>query len=168
MARNRQASFAKRKREQARQEKASQKRGRRGQRAQAKKEGYSHDQMDADVSHFTKPTEDEVAQAVENAMNPGKAGRRSRSNEASTATLFVGNVDYDVEDQEIQAAFQDAGFDVQMVRIGRDRTTGVSRGFAFVELGSPVQAGEALDKMQGLTMRGRELRLSPAEKGKGR
>ncbi len=168
MARNKQASFAKRKREQERQAKAAEKRARRKARAIDKAENGGGGMMYADVSpQSDKPTDEEVMRAIERAMNPGKRlGRTSAVASSGSAKLFVGNVDYDTNEEELKALFVKAGFDVVTANVARDRATGQSRGFAFVELGSPAQAGEAISKMAGAEIHGRELRLSPADRGR--
>jgi len=170
MGRNRQASFAKRKREQARQQRAAEKRARRKNRAADRSAGGGNsmdDGLDA-APQFTKPTDDEVMRAVERAMNPGKMRSAARANDTSSAKLFVGNVDYRTSEDELRTLFVEAGFDVVTVSIGRDRTTGESRGFAFIELATPAQAGQARDKLDGASIAGRELRLSEAREGNRR
>jgi len=72
MGRNRQASFAKRKKELKRQEKAREKEARRLQRQAAKAEGDSPF-GDIDPSEaVTPPTDEEMQRAIEHAMNPGQ------------------------------------------------------------------------------------------------
>lgn len=164
MARNRQASFAKRKKEQTRQEKAAQKRARRSTRAYDKKSGNSEFGEIETQSAIDKPSNEEVQRAIEHAMNPGKRRRAVAATQAS-GKLFIGNVDYETNEPAIEALFKEAGFDVVTARIGRDRATGESRGFAFIELADGHQAGEAIVKMQGATLAGRELRITPADQG---
>jgi hypothetical protein len=164
MARNRQASFAKRKKEQLRQEKTAQKRARRSARADDRATGNStFGRIDHDAG-VDKPTDDEVQRAIEHAMNPGKRRKAIQGESTPTAKLFIGNVDHEVNEGEITELFKEAGFDVVTTRIGRDRATGESRGFAFIELASDRQAVEATMKLQGTMLSSRELRIQAADR----
>ena len=47
--------------------------------------------------------------------------------------LFIGNLSYNVNEQELREAFTGEGIEVRSVRVALDRDTGRPRGFAFVE-----------------------------------
>ena len=49
------------------------------------------------------------------------------------------------------------------VRLGKDRATGKSRGFAFAEFGDPARAAEAIRRFDAFEMRGRRLRVNDAD-----
>lgn len=49
------------------------------------------------------------------------------------------------------------------VRIGTDRTTGRSRGFAFAEFSEPDKAQQAIRQLDGFELRGRRLRVNDAD-----
>ena len=51
--------------------------------------------------------------------------------------LYVGNLSYGTSEESLKAFFTQNGHTVMDVYLPRDRETGSSRGFAFVELGSP-------------------------------
>lgn len=75
--------------------------------------------------------------------------------------LYLGNLAWRVTEQEIEAAFQAYGVRPGSIRIIKDRETGRSKGFGFIE----VKDGElALSEMQGKEVSGRPLRLSEAHK----
>jgi len=76
--------------------------------------------------------------------------------------LFVGNLPYSVGDDELQKAFADHGAVVSVVVI-RDRETGRSRGFGFVEMETEEMAEAAVAALDGFEMDGRRLRVNPAQ-----
>jgi cold-inducible RNA-binding protein len=76
--------------------------------------------------------------------------------------LYVGNLHFDVGERELCDAFMPhAG--VEKVEIVKDKFTGQSRGFAFVELISANDAGAAIEKLNGAPIRGRMIRVQAAK-----
>ncbi|OGQ82383.1 MAG: hypothetical protein A2289_09640 [Deltaproteobacteria bacterium RIFOXYA12_FULL_58_15] len=80
-----------------------------------------------------------------------------------TSRLFVGNLDFGVEEQDLRNLFTEAGFTVGEVAIVTDRDTGRPRGFAFVDVVGLTQAARAVTALNGAELAGRELRLNVAE-----
>jgi cold-inducible RNA-binding protein len=76
--------------------------------------------------------------------------------------LFVGNLPYSVGDDELETAFADHGSVVSVVVI-RDRETGRSRGFGFVEMETDEMAEKAAGALDGFEMDGRRLRVNVAQ-----
>jgi len=76
--------------------------------------------------------------------------------------LFVGNLAFSVSDKELRAHFETNGFKPTDLRVMTDRETGRSRGFAFVTFGTEDQANNAISKLDGSLINGREVRLSVA------
>jgi RNA recognition motif-containing protein len=76
--------------------------------------------------------------------------------------LYVGNLNYRTTDQSLAAAFAAAGFAPTSVQVIMDRETGRSRGFAFVEMGTPQEASQALEGMQDQDVEGRRLNVTLA------
>jgi RNA recognition motif-containing protein len=76
--------------------------------------------------------------------------------------LFVGNLPYSVGDSELEAAFADHGTVVSAVVI-RDRESGRSRGFGFVEMETEEMAESAVGALDGSEMDGRRLRVNEAQ-----
>ncbi len=76
--------------------------------------------------------------------------------------LYIGNLSFNVKEEELSALFADFG-EVKSARIITDRESGRSRGFAFVEMGEPDQAQAALDALNGQDFSGRALRVSEAK-----
>ena len=76
--------------------------------------------------------------------------------------LFVGNLPHSVGDDELETAFADHGSVVGALII-RDRETGRSRGFGFVEMETEEMAEAAAAALDGLEMDGRRLRVNQAQ-----
>lgn len=75
--------------------------------------------------------------------------------------VYVGNLSYDTTEGELAALFAQAGT-VASVTIIKDRDTGQSKGFAFVEMGSQSEAEQAIRAFDGYTLANRSLRVSMA------
>lgn len=76
--------------------------------------------------------------------------------------LFVGNLPYSVDEGELEAAFAEHGTVVSAVVI-RDRESGRSRGFGFVEMETEEAAESAVGALDGFEMDGRRLRVNAAQ-----
>jgi RNA recognition motif-containing protein len=77
----------------------------------------------------------------------------------STNKLYIGGLPYRSTEDEIRAAFEEAGT-VTSVSIISDRMTGRSRGFGFVEMADEAQAQAAIDRWDGKDFGGRTLSVS--------
>ena len=76
--------------------------------------------------------------------------------------LSVGNLSFNSTEETLRTAFSKIG-EVTDVHIITDRTTGQSRGFGFVTMGSPADAQKAIEQMNGANLDGRALRVNEAE-----
>ena len=73
--------------------------------------------------------------------------------------LYIGNLSWSATENEVEAIFQPYGVLRGTCRVIRDRETGRSRGFGFIE----VQKGdEAIADLNGKELTGRLMRLSKA------
>ena len=75
--------------------------------------------------------------------------------------LYVGNLPYSATEEELQTMFAGAGT-VKTVTVVRDRDTGRSRGFAFVEMETQADAQKAISMMNGKDLGGRALTVNMA------
>jgi RNA recognition motif-containing protein len=75
--------------------------------------------------------------------------------------LYVGNLSYSTTEDDLRTLFAQAGT-VQSVTIIKDRDTGRSKGFAFVEMGTQVEAQQAISKFNGQNMQDRALTVNLA------
>lgn len=75
--------------------------------------------------------------------------------------LFVGNINHNATENDLQDHFSRAGT-VLSVNIIQDRMTGSSRGFGFVEMASPEEAQKAISELHQKDFQGRALTVNEA------
>ena len=75
--------------------------------------------------------------------------------------LYVGNLTYSTTEDELRTMFAQAGT-VTSVALIKDRDTGQSKGFAFVEMGSQAEAQKAISLYHGKALTGRDLTVNMA------
>jgi RNA recognition motif-containing protein len=75
--------------------------------------------------------------------------------------LFVGNLSFNVTENDLQDAFTAHGT-VTETNLMTDRSTGRSRGFAFVTMSTPEEAQKAIAAMNGASLDGRALTVNVA------
>ena len=75
--------------------------------------------------------------------------------------LYVGNLSYNVRDDDLQQAFAQYG-SVSSAKVMMDRDTGRSKGFGFVEMGSDAEAQSAINGMNGQSLDGRAIVVNEA------
>ena len=75
--------------------------------------------------------------------------------------LYVGNLPYETNEQDLQELFAQAGA-VESVTVMRDRDTGRARGFGFVEMSSDDDAQNAITKLNDQQFGGRRLTVNEA------
>lgn len=75
--------------------------------------------------------------------------------------LFVGSLPFSVTDDALGQLFAGAG-QVQSVNIIKDKYTGSSRGFAFVEMVTEEDAKKAIEKLNGYNLEGRNIVVKEA------
>lgn len=79
-----------------------------------------------------------------------------------TNKLFVGGISWNIEWQELKDVFKEYG-EVLHVKIIKDRETGKSRGFGFVEFASVEEAVAAKEAMDGAEMDWRTIKVDYAQ-----
>ncbi|TAE59859.1 MAG: RNA-binding protein [Nostocales cyanobacterium] len=77
-------------------------------------------------------------------------------------SIYVGNLSYQVTEEELKAVFSDYGT-VSRVQLPTDRETGRPRGFGFVEMESEDQEAAAIEALDGAEWMGRDLRVNKAK-----
>ena len=75
--------------------------------------------------------------------------------------LYVGNLPYSFRDSDLEQAFGQFGT-VTSAKVMMERDTGRSKGFGFVEMGSPAEAQAAIEGMNGHQTGGRALVVNEA------
>ena len=77
------------------------------------------------------------------------------------AKLYVGNLPYTTVDADLQNLFSQAGT-VKSAQVIRDRASGRSKGFGFVEMSSSEEAQSAITMFHGKDYSGRPLTVNLA------
>ena len=77
-------------------------------------------------------------------------------------TIYVGNLSFDAEVEDLQGLFSQYG-QLKQCSLPLDRDTGRKRGFAFVELSSDAEEAKAIDELQDVEWMGRMIRVNKAE-----
>jgi RNA recognition motif-containing protein len=77
-------------------------------------------------------------------------------------TLYVGNLPWESTEDELAEVFKELA-SVQSVRIIRDKETGRSKGFGFVELADDTNVDEVISATNGILMGGRTLVINEAK-----
>jgi cold-inducible RNA-binding protein len=83
--------------------------------------------------------------------------------------IYVGNLSHDVTEDDLRQAFEAFG-EVDSVNIIKDRFTGESRGFGFVEMSTKSEAEAAITGMNGQDVKGRAVNVNearPRPQGRG-
>jgi RNA recognition motif-containing protein len=75
--------------------------------------------------------------------------------------IYVGNLSYTATEDEVRQAFEQFG-NVAKVSVIKDRETGRSRGFAFVEMASADEAAAAIEGLNLKEIAGRAVQVNEA------
>jgi len=75
--------------------------------------------------------------------------------------LYVGNLSFETTENDLQDMFEQHG-KVTEVALMMDRTTGRSRGFAFVTMGDAASGTAAINELNGKEVQGRTLTVDEA------
>ena len=75
--------------------------------------------------------------------------------------IYVGNLSYTVTEDDLRQAFEAFG-QVTSASIIKDKFSGQSRGFGFVEMSDDAEALSAIEKLNGSDMEGRKLTVNEA------
>lgn len=76
--------------------------------------------------------------------------------------LYVGNLGYSVSNSDLEQMFSPHGT-VDSAQVIEDRSTGQSKGFGFVEMGSDAEAQAAITALNGQDRDGRALTVNEAK-----
>lgn len=75
--------------------------------------------------------------------------------------LYVGGLSYSVDDDGLRELFEPFG-EVKFVKVIRDFHSGRSKGFGFVEMSTPEEAKEAIERLHGSIHERRTITVSEA------
>jgi len=75
--------------------------------------------------------------------------------------IYVGNLSYEVTEEDLKAAFEAFG-QVETVNIIKDKYSGQSKGFGFVEMSAKAEADSAIEGLNDTDLKGRTLKVNEA------
>lgn len=76
--------------------------------------------------------------------------------------LYVGNLPYSATEDELRSLFGEHG-EVVRASIIKDRETGRSKGFGFIDMPDNAQATAAIEALNGADLGGRSLKVNESE-----
>ena len=75
--------------------------------------------------------------------------------------IYVGSLSYEVTEEDLKEAFEAFG-QVESVSIIKDKYSGQSKGFGFVEMPAKAEAQSAINDLNGKELKGRTLNVNEA------
>ncbi len=84
--------------------------------------------------------------------------------------IYIGNLNYRVDENTLKEIFEEYG-EVLSVKIIKDKFSGKSKGFAFVEMGDNQEAQNAIEELNGAELMERTLvvnQAKPKQMGEGK
>ena len=76
--------------------------------------------------------------------------------------VYVGNLPFGVNGEQLRTLFEEGGHEVLEVKIVTDRDTGRPRGFAFVDMANQEDAQAVISSLNGRELEGRALTVNMA------
>ena len=76
--------------------------------------------------------------------------------------IYVGNLPYNVTEEELREAFSEFG-EVSSVSVIMDKYSGQSKGFGFVEMENNSEAEEAIKALNESSLKGRNIKVNQAK-----
>ena len=76
--------------------------------------------------------------------------------------IYVGNLPYNVTEDELRAAFSEFG-EVTSATLIMDKFSGQSKGFGFVEMGNNSDADKAIKALNESAFKGRNIKVNQAK-----
>ncbi|MEZ5000720.1 MAG: RNA-binding protein [Bacteroidales bacterium] len=75
--------------------------------------------------------------------------------------IYVGNLSYGIKESDLKEIFEEYG-ETSSVRIIKDKMTGKSKGFGFVEMDNDSEAREAISNLNEAELQGRKMVVNEA------
>lgn len=76
-------------------------------------------------------------------------------------SIYVGNLPFDITEDQLRSMFTEHGA-VSRVMIVKDRYSGESRGFGFVDMDNDAEGAAAIEALNGSSFSGRSLKVNEA------
>jgi RNA recognition motif-containing protein len=90
-----------------------------------------------------------------------------RKNPIMEVKLYIGNLSFSTREDDLRTLLNQAGTVVSADLI-KDRSTGQSKGFAFVVMASQAEAAKATQMFNGYTLDDRQIKVGPAREDTAR
>lgn len=88
----------------------------------------------------------------------------SRPPGGTSCSIFVGNVPYDANEDELRELFSSKAGPVTSIRVVHDKDTKQPKGYAFCDFADPSIVRDAIEKLNNIEYNGRRLRVDWAER----
>ncbi len=76
--------------------------------------------------------------------------------------MYVGNLAFSVSEEDLKEAFSPFG-EIESIKVIKDKYSGQSSGFGFVEMPSNADADKAIKTLNGSEMKGRAIKVNQAK-----
>jgi RNA recognition motif-containing protein len=76
--------------------------------------------------------------------------------------LYIGNLPYRIDEDSLRQMFTPYGT-VESAKVIKDRQTGRSKGFGFIEMGSQAEADAAIKALNETAVDGRNIKVNLAK-----
>jgi RNA recognition motif-containing protein len=88
--------------------------------------------------------------------------RENGKGEESVKKLYIGNLSFRATEEELRAEFENMGVPTETVTVVRDRSSGQSRGFGFVEIANDAELEKTIAALNGKDVMGRAIVVNEA------
>ena len=78
--------------------------------------------------------------------------------------IYVGKLAFSLTEDKLRSMFEEFG-EVESVKVIKDRFTGHSKGFGFIEMPSNSEADQAIKALNGNFIDGQNIKVNPADPG---
>jgi len=99
----------------------------------------------------------QLTEAEKNRQARADSTQHNNANAIPFHRLYVGNIHFSITESDLQHVFEPWG-ELEFVQLQKDES-GRSKGYGFVQYRDPAQAREALERMNGFDLAGRQIRV---------
>ena len=78
--------------------------------------------------------------------------------------IYVGNLGYGTTEESLKRLFAEFG-EIESVKVIKDRFSGRSKGYGFIEMPSNSEADQAIKALNGNRIDGNNIKVRPADSG---
>lgn len=78
--------------------------------------------------------------------------------------IYIGNLSFTTSEDTLKALFEEFG-EVESVKVIKDRFSGRTKGYGFIEMPSNSEADQAIKALNGNRIEGNHIKVKPADSG---